>query len=77
MHSEYNTLEQTATLTKSVDKDALMKYENERASNKDNMEVKTMEGNILIFIHIIIMIGSAICLFSSFLSILFFNRRRR
>ena len=30
-----------------------------------------MEGNIWIFIHMIIMIGSAICLFSSFLSILF------
>ena len=46
-----------------------MKYGNERASYKDNMEVKILEGNICVFIHVIIMAGSAICLFSSFLSI--------
>jgi hypothetical protein len=38
-----------------------MKYGNERASNKDNMEVKILEGNIWAFIHMIIMVGSAIC----------------
>ncbi len=47
-----------------------MKYGNKRASNKDNMEVKILEGNIWVFIHVIIMAGSAICLFSSFLSII-------
>ena len=46
-----------------------MKYGNERASNKDNMEVKILEGNIWVFIHIVIMIGSAVLSFSSFLSI--------
>lgn len=46
-----------------------MRCENERASNKDNMEVKILEGNIWVFIHVIIMAGSAIYLFSSFLSI--------
>lgn len=35
------------------------------------MEVKILEGNIWVFIHVIIMAGSAICLFSSFLSIFF------
>lgn len=48
-----------------------MKYGNERASYKDNMGVKILEGNIWVFIHVIIMAGSAICLFSSFLSIAF------
>lgn len=47
-----------------------MKYGNERASNKNNMEVKILEGNIWVFIHVIIMAGSVICLFSSFLSII-------
>lgn len=39
--------------------------------NHYNMEVRILEGNIWVFIHVIIMAGSAICLFSSFLSILF------
>lgn len=47
-----------------------MKYGNERASYKDNMEVKILEGNIWVFIHVIIMAGSAILSFSSFLSII-------
>lgn len=46
-----------------------MKHGNERTSNKDNMEVKILEGNIWVYIHMIIVIGSAICLFSSFVSI--------
>ena len=45
-----------------------MKYGNERASYKDNMEAKILEGNIWVFIHIVIMIGSAVLAFSSFLS---------
>ena len=48
-----------------------MKYGNERASYKDNMEVNILEGNIWVFIHVIIMAGGTICLFSSFLSIAF------
>lgn len=32
------------------------------------MKVKILEGNIWVFIHVIIMAGSVICLFSSFLS---------
>lgn len=46
-----------------------MKYGNERASYKDNMEAKILEGNIWVFIYIVIMIGGAVLSFSSFLSI--------